>query len=40
VTATGDEACTDEDFTGAVFADQEWEGRCFVDCRFTDTDLR
>ena len=29
-----------EDFADAVFADQQWEGRCFVGCRFTDADLR
>ncbi len=23
-----------------MFADQEWEGRCFVGCRFIDADLR
>jgi hypothetical protein len=40
MTATSDEGCTAEDFTDAVFADQEWEGRCFVGCRFIDADLR
>ncbi|MGH3770731.1 MAG: hypothetical protein ACRDRW_04940 [Pseudonocardiaceae bacterium] len=32
---TVDEDCTSEDFSDAVFADQEWEGRCFAGCRFT-----
>ncbi len=40
MTAAGDEDCTGEDSTDAVFADQEWAGRCFVSCRFTDADLR
>ena len=37
---TVEEPCVNADFTDAVFAEQEWQGRCFGGCRFIDADLR